>query len=131
MSDSGVEPSPIEDVPVAEMRRILVVAEKYDRHGIGGKTEEFVVEIPSEWKVTFGVATGRGGEVTGRDLRFYEGTSARGVFTGVVQFRDLVTMKVFRKNTKVVADSHDETDNTSSKSNSEISASSEWVPEVI
>ena len=62
------------------MRKLLVVIDD----------ETFTIEVPPEWRVTYGV-TVKGGytEQRGRDLRIYEGTHARAVFTNVVHFRDL------------------------------------------
>lgn len=52
------------------------------------------VDVPSNWKVTFGPTIPYSGKYTGRDggtaLRFYEGNkeNLRAVFTDVIAFRD-------------------------------------------
>ena len=57
---------------------------------IKGESQQKIT-IPSEWKVTFGVPVGaKGMDIgRGRDVRIYEGKDCRGVFTNVIEFRDL------------------------------------------
>lgn len=63
---------------------------------------EFVLEIPADWKVTFG-AVNPGGNSVGRHdlhcLRIWEGEKLRGVFCDVRGFRDL-SIPLMRKVTK-------------------------------
>ena len=55
----------------------------------GGK-DKFRIEIPADWKVTFGKSGGNRGFDGERELRIYENESKqRACFVGVTAFRDL------------------------------------------
>lgn len=82
---------------VTSKRHLLVC----DRDG------QFRIEIPEDWKVTFGTAGGNRGGGYDRELRLYEGNEKqqRACFTGVLWFRDTsipVVRKMKRKSGEVV-----------------------------
>lgn len=90
------------------------------------------IEIPEEWKITFGpVSIGAKGSYGNSPLalRVYESdTKQRAIFTNVLSFRDL-SIPVKRQMIKRSGSDAWETDNNGSKSNSQDVIERSWVLE--
>lgn len=94
---------------------------------------DFVIEIPANWKPTFGAvnpAAGNGGRHDLHCMRIWEGDRLRGVFGNVSGFRDL-SMPMARKvqsETRASSWTQDSTGNFSGTTERQIGPTS-WDPD--
>lgn len=97
-------------------------------------SEALQIEIPDDWKVTYGPVTPGGkGSYGAPDyaLRIYESeTKQRAIFTGVKSFRDL-SIPVKRRVLSVVGESSWSDNEETSTASSVVNRNSEWVVEEV
>jgi hypothetical protein len=106
----------------------VAVDEEIRTYEIRQSSERFRIDIPANWKVTFGpLAPGSKFGSGGYALRVYESeTKQRAVFVGVDSFRDLsIPYRKYVKNAK--SQSQAMSSDKKRSSSSEVEFSDEWV----
>lgn len=103
------------------------------RYLVTRPTEDFVIEVPASWKVTFGSVNPSKGAYNSHELhclRVWEGEKCRGVFCDVRGFRDLAIpfARKVQSETRASTWSADSEGNFSGTTKRQIESST-WAPD--